>query len=78
MSHYQTRRSSVDNRSSSSSSTALLHRGEPGIIGKKIPVPVDQITAGHPTNLPRTEDSPETLDEALSQRPQTADSTPDE
>lgn len=48
------------------SAIALAYRAEPGIIGKKIAVPVDQITAGHPTSLPRTEDSPESLDEDIS------------
>jgi hypothetical protein len=37
----------------------------PDSLGKKIPVPEEIINAGKPTDLPRENDSPETLDEAL-------------
>jgi hypothetical protein len=39
----------------------------PDSLGKKIAVPQDIVNAGSSTDLPRENDSPETLDEALAE-----------
>lgn len=51
----------------SSQALSPRHQSFPGSIGKKIAVPEEIINAGRPTDLPRDVDSPETLDEDLSQ-----------
>jgi hypothetical protein len=55
-----------DRLSPSTDTTAPNNRPEPGITNTEMKVPEDQRKAGHPTN-DRENDSPESLDEDLSQ-----------
>jgi hypothetical protein len=50
---------------------------EPGTTNQDMPVPEDEKNAGHDTNLPRTFDSPESLDQELSEGANREDIDPD-
>lgn len=55
----------TDDLTPSSGTVPPQNQPFPDSLGKKITVPEEIVNAGKPTDLPRENDSPETLDEAL-------------